>query len=216
MVNWIVRNRTLWPLNKWQGRHTLHSSQLQDWTLTIKWFSVKSGLLFVGPTPLYRCSQCILQLRLIGLMYLFSVSESLNVLYNCGRIFFILSFFIGYILSFSLVRLRTIRLCARVGAYIERRCSHSCGEDVTITDVIIKTPDRKWDWDMNDIMPGSDELRILGDFWKKAVSWDSKWVDFWTWARPVQLWTMGCPHVVGSDGTVSIVEIVSLSSCQKT
>ena len=71
------------------------------------------------------------------------------MLYNCGRIFFILSFFVGYILSFGLVRLRTIRLSARVGAYIERRCSRSRGEELTITDVIIKTPDRKW---------------ILGDF----------------------------------------------------
>ena len=66
-----------------------------------------------------------------------------DTLYNCGRIVFILSFFVGYILSFGLVRLRTIRLSARVGAHIERRCSRSFGEDVTITDVIIKTPDRK-------------------------------------------------------------------------
>ena len=29
--------------------------------------------------------------------------------------------------------------------------------------------------------------------------------------RPVQLWTTGCPRVVGSDGTVSIVEIVLFS-----
>ena len=69
------------------------------------------------------------------------------LLYNCGRIFFFtLSFFVGYILSLGFVRLRTFRLSARVGAHIERRCSRSCGEDVTITDVIIKPPDRKWDW----------------------------------------------------------------------
>ena len=68
------------------------------------------------------------------------------LLHNCGKIFFfILSFFIGYILSFGLVRLRTIRHSARVGTYIERRCSRSRGEDVTITHVIIKTPDKKWD-----------------------------------------------------------------------
>ena len=54
-----------------------------------------------------------------------------------------LSFFVGYILSFGLVRLRTIRLSARVGAHIECRCSRSRGEDVTITDVIIKNSDRK-------------------------------------------------------------------------
>ena len=46
----------------------------------------------------------------------------LLVLYNCGMIFFILSFFLGYILSFGLVRLRTIRLSARAGAHIE--CSY--------------------------------------------------------------------------------------------
>ena len=65
------------------------------------------------------------------------------MLYYCGRIFFILSFFIGYILSFGLVRLRTIRLSARVGALIVRRCSRLRRENVTITDVIIKTLDRK-------------------------------------------------------------------------
>ena len=57
--------------------------------------------------------------------------------------FFILSFFVGYILSYGLVRLRTFQLTARVRAHIERRCSRSRGEDVTITDVITKTPDRK-------------------------------------------------------------------------
>ena len=88
--------------------------------------------------------------------------------------FLILLFFVGYILSFGLVRLRTIRFSARVGTHIERRCSRSRGEDVAITDVIIKTPDRKWTGDVNDVMPGSDGLRILGDFWKKAVSWDLK------------------------------------------
>ena len=62
---------------------------------------------------------------------------------------------------------RTIRLSARVGAHIERRCSRSRGEDVTITDVIIKTPDRKWAGDVNDVMLESDGLRILGDFWKE-------------------------------------------------
>ena len=80
----------------------------------------------------------------------------------------ILSFFVGYILSFGLVRLRTNRLSARVGPHIERRCPRSCGEDVKITDVIIKIPDRKWTGDVNDVMPESDGLGILGDFLKKS------------------------------------------------
>ena len=58
-------------------------------------------------------------------------------------IFFILSFFVGYILSFGLVRLKTIWFSACAGTLIEHRCSHSCVEDVTIADVIIKTPDRE-------------------------------------------------------------------------
>ena len=35
-------------------------------------------------------------------------------------------------------------------------------EDVTITDVTRKPPVRKGTGDMNDVMPGSDGLRILG------------------------------------------------------
>ena len=70
--------------------------------------------------------------------------------------FFYIIIFVGYIFSFGLVKLRTIRLSAQVGAHIERRCSRSCREDVTITDVIIKIPDRKCDWGCG--------LRILGDF----------------------------------------------------
>ena len=54
-------------------------------------------------------------------------------------IYFILSFFVGFILSFGLVKLRTIRLSAHAGIHNERRSSRSRAEDVIITDVIIKT-----------------------------------------------------------------------------
>ena len=82
------------------------------------------------------------------------------LLYICGTIFFILSFFFGYILSFGLVRLRTIRLSARAGAHI--KCSsRSCAEDVSIINVIIKTPDEKCDWGVNDVMLGIEGLGIL-------------------------------------------------------
>ena len=63
-------------------------------------------------------------------------------------------------------------------------------------------------------MHGSDGPRILGDFWKKAVSWDLR-LDKVSWfldlgeASPVMDYQMS--RVVGSDGTVSIVEIVSFS-----
>ena len=138
--------------------------------------------------------------------------------------FFILSFFAGYILSFGLVRL-TIRLSARAGAHIGYRCSRSCVEDVTNTNVIIKTQDRKWDWGANDVMPGSDGLGILVIFEKKAVSWDltldeaswdsdldessvdygmrarllGQWVEIWRWTKRVDL-DLGEASPVGSMG----------------
>ena len=142
-------------------------------------------------------------------------------------IFFIWSFFVGYILSFDLVKPRTIRLSAHAGTHIEYRCSRSRTEDVTITDVIIKTPDAKWD--VNDVIPGSDGMGILVIF-EKAVSWDLNLRELRSEARRGQLrfkpeigenwsWTRRVPFVahgtrrafVASDGTVSIVKIVSLS-----
>ena len=85
-------------------------------------------------------------------------------------VFFILSFFVCYILSFGLVMLRTIRLSAQTGTHIERRYSRSRAENVTNTDVIIKYPDRKCDWGANDVMPGSDGLGFLVILKKKAVT----------------------------------------------
>ena len=129
------------------------------------------------------------------------------MLYNCGRIFLI-SFFVGCILSFGLVRLRTNRLSARAGAgaHIERRCSRSSGEDETLTDVIIKTLDRKWDWGCEWCHAWKRWAEDFGWFLKKKASWF-----FWTWARPVQWGLRDALRIVGSDGTVSIVKIVSLS-----
>ena len=166
----------------------------------------------------------------------FESADKHLVLYNCGRIFFILSFFVGYILSFGLVRLITFRLRARIGAHIEQRCSRSRGEDVTITDVIIKTPARKC---LGMWMTSSLEAMVWDSwvFLKKTVSWDlrlneaswnsnlgeaspvvcwgmstllwGQWVEIWTYMSPVG--QGGAPHVVGSDGTVSIVKIMYLS-----
>ena len=129
--------------------------------------------------------------------------------------FFILSFFVGYILSFDLVRLRTIRLSARSGAHIECRCSVPCTEDVTITNVIIKTPDRKYDWGCEWRHARRQWAENFGDFWKKQLveirSW-ARLVDFWAQARPGQFVAYGMHRAfVGSDGTVSRVKIVSPS-----
>ena len=76
---------------------------------------------------------------------------------------------------------------------------------MTITNVIIKTPDRKRDWGVNDIIPGRDGWEF-GDL-EKAVSW------YLTLGRA----SPACGGLtVGDVGTVSIVKIVSLSSCRKT
>ena len=84
--------------------------------------------------------------------------------------FFILSFFVGYILSFGLVRLRTIRLSARLGAHIERRCSRSRGGGGDNHRCYNKKPRiGNRTGCMNDVMLRSDGLRILGDFWKKKT-----------------------------------------------
>ena len=79
----------------------------------------------------------------VGFYDISVVSSRCNCYIIAEGFFFLLSFFVGYIISFGLVRLRTIRLSARAGAHIECRCSRSRAEDVTITNVIIKTPDRK-------------------------------------------------------------------------
>ena len=92
------------------------------------------------------------------------------MLYNYGMIFLMLIIFRNYILSFSLVGLWTIRLSAGAGAHIEYSSSLPT-DDMTIINVIIKTPDRKYDWGVNDVMPGSEGLRFLVIF-AKAVSWD--------------------------------------------
>ena len=134
--------------------------------------------------------------------------------------FLIWSFFIGYNLSFGLVRLWTIQLSARAGTHIECRCSRA--EDLTITDVIIKTPEKKW----TGVRMKSCPEAMGWEFWflKKAVSWDLT-LDKASWdlnlgeaswflslgkASPVGAYGMHRAFV-GSDGTVSIVKIVSLS-----
>ena len=122
---------------------------------------------------------------------------------------FFISFFVGYILSFGLVRLRTFRLSARVGAHIERRCSRSRREDVTIIDAIIKKTNSKWNWGCEWCHARKIWAGVLGYFEQ------SSYLIFEP--RRVQL-GLGCaPRVVRSDGTVSIVKIVSLSlsSCWK-
>ncbi len=67
-----------------------------------------------------------------------------------------------------MVGLRTIRLSARAGANIEYNL-RSRAEDVTITNDKIKTPDRKEDWVVNDVWPGSDGLGILVILEKKQL-----------------------------------------------
>ena len=79
--------------------------------------------------------------------------------------------------------------------------SRSCAEDMTIPNVIIKTPNRKrtgvWMTSCPEAMGWE-----FGDFLKKQL------VEIWLWAGPVQL---GPVQTVSDIGTVSIAKIVSLS-----
>ena len=122
-------------------------------------------------------------------------------------IFLYLSFFVNYILSFGLVGLWTIQLSAGAGAgaHIEySSCSHAV--DMIITNVIIKTPDRKCNWGVYDVMPGSEGLRIWW-FLKKAVSWDL------TLGRASPVGGVDCGQCRNSQHSKNCV---SLSSCRKT
>ena len=125
---------------------------------------------------------------------------------NCGRIFFLYYHF-SLVISYH---------SGYLGAHIECRCLRSRGEDVTITDVIIKTPDKKWDWGCEWRPARKRWAGILGYFEKKAVSWDLDQLE-----SSCLLWV--CVHVgwvselrADAGRTVSIVKIVcTLSSCWK-
>ena len=105
----------------------------------------------------------------------------MELLYNCGMIFFILSFFVGYIFSFGLVRLWTIRLNACAGTHIEvftfvrGGCeNHRCHN---------KNPGRKFTGVRKTSCP-------------EAMGWDSWWfwkkkqlVEIQLCARPLEIWS---------------------------
>ena len=123
------------------------------------------------------------------------------MLYNCGRIFLYYHFSL-------VIYYHSGKLCA----HIECRCSRSRGEDVTITDVIIKTLDRKLDWRCEWRHAWKRWAVILGYF-EKSGYWrfETGRSELKFEPRRDQLGLGGAPRVVGSDGTVSIVKIVSLS-----
>ena len=89
--------------------------------------------------------------------------------------FFILSFFVGYILSFGLVRLRTVQLLVQMFTFVCGGCdNHKCHN---------KKPSEK-------IGQGCDWRHarkwwsgILDDFEKKQL------VMIWRWTRLVEIWS---------------------------
>ena len=123
------------------------------------------------------------------------------LLYNCGMIF--LYYLFSLVISYHLVWLGFElfgSLC---------RCSHSRTEDVTITNAIIKTPDGKWDWIVNDVMTGSDGLGILVIFEKSnELRFDSGRGGWYFDSGPV---SPAGGWLKNNVETVSIVIIVSLS-----
>ena len=98
---------------------------------------------------------------------------------------------------------------------------------MTITDVTIKPPDRKFDWGLNHVRPGSDGLGFLVILNKSSeLRFElrrSKLI-FRTWAKPMQFVDCGVRSRVGwvselraDDGrTVSIEKLcLYISSCRK-
>ena len=83
------------------------------------------------------------------------------------NLFSLIIFYHSVWLGFELFGI--VQVQVQVLAHIEYS-SRSRAEDMTITNVIIKTPDRKWNWVVNDVMPRSDGLRIW--WFQKRVSWD--------------------------------------------
>ena len=75
-------SRPEWPWEQWQWKSTPNSPKFQDWSLTIRLFSVISRTL-VFSTPLQRHSQHILQPQPSGLTSLMSL---LCLLYNIHTI----------------------------------------------------------------------------------------------------------------------------------
>ena len=94
------------------------------------------------------------------------VSLLIAVLYNYGMIYYVNHF--SLIIFYHSVWLGFELFGSSCRSTYSEYSSHSCAEDMTITIVIIKTPDRKWFWDGNDVMPGSDGLRIWW-FWKRRL-----------------------------------------------
>ena len=92
--------------------------------------------------------------------------------------FFKLSFFVGYILSFSLVRLWTVRLLVQVFTLARRGCdNHKCHN---------KNPRWKIGLGCEWRHARKRWAGNFGDFWKKQL------VEIWTWAKAVQLGATGC------------------------
>ena len=91
-------------------------------------------------------------------------------------IFFYLIIFVGYILTFGLVRLRTVRVLVQVFMLARRGCNNHEYHNK-------KNPDRKWNWGVIDVMPGSNGLGILVIFENKQL------VEIWRWSRRVEIRT---------------------------
>ena len=113
----------------------------------------------------------------------------LVLLYNCGRIFFILSFFVLYILSFGLVRLRTFRLSVWEGAGINAGVHTHVGGGDNHRYHNKNPREKNVKGDVNDVMPGSDRLGflvILNKSCELRFGLRRSELIFRTWARPVQ------------------------------
>ena len=59
---WCYHSGSEWLRKQWQWRGAPHSTNLQGWNLTIRWFKViNRACIWEGVTRLQSCSRCFLQ-----------------------------------------------------------------------------------------------------------------------------------------------------------
>ena len=183
VIRWSVRSvkfqrsfilqERLYPLFVWSNFNFLHNSQwitlpTQSCLVLISFFgNLRHSLIMwlivssLWPHDLHLLFYYVLSIFLLIWLVLralcYIIRERFFILIIFHKLYFIIRF--GWALNYS-------ALSGGAGAHIEYS-SRSFAEDMTITNVIIKNPEGKWDWGVNDVMPGSDGLRIWR-FWKRS------------------------------------------------
>ena len=180
-----------------EEKQLVYSTAPADWAIRAQ-YTIKR----VVVTVFWGLKEC----RIIDFL---SKAATVNVIY-LWKDFFILSFFVGYIISFGLVRCThwvQLFTLARGGCDNHRCHNKNPGLEMGLGTWMTSC------------------LEAMG--WDSCVFWKKQFVEIWDWtkrvgiriwARPVQFFAAGCACVgwvselrADAGGTVSIVKTVSLS-----